>query len=549
LKSPFSGVSQQRLLGWLQWALMLAFAVRSYDTFFGDEHYQIIEFASVKLGYTAPVLGDVPWEWQARVRPWLQPSLYTLLIGTARTLGLEDPYQQAALCRLATGAAYVVGLRQAERVGRHLLPEAGRRGLRILGTVLGFLYYLGVRHSSEALSAVLLMWMLGALVEQDEASRWSRLPSRMALAGAFAGLAFEVRYQTAFFVIGGVAWYLVRVRPGARGWLAAVGGTLSALVLGTLADRWGYGAWVLTPLRYFQMLIPGGIAASMGTDPFYAYLYYLPANYFFPVSLLSLVSMFAFWVRRPDNPVTMGSTCFFFAHCLIAHKEERFLFPLVPLIPTFIVGAWLPAVGTRWNGFASWVWKRRKSPLAFVALGWNAVATLFLLIWTGNRDSSFPSATWMLRHLPAHAVVLRAFQVVKGPGTLLMTEPPRFYVRGRLQVVIEPSDACEAATAGRPVFLWSDVVLPEAAREQMLAMPLHNDFPWSNRPGALVLVRKLRDAYEGARRAGIGLPRVAWHTVYALGAPCSPALAGWVERQVLSDSTPRANPQGASVHD
>ncbi|HSS12456.1 MAG TPA: hypothetical protein VLL04_01095, partial [Rhizomicrobium sp.] len=45
--------------------------------YFPDEHYQILEFMSYKLGITPA--SDLPWEFHARIRPWFQPLVYFLI--------------------------------------------------------------------------------------------------------------------------------------------------------------------------------------------------------------------------------------------------------------------------------------------------------------------------------------------------------------------------------------------------------------------------------------------------------------------------------------
>src|SRR5512133_3566523 len=60
--------------------LLLVTLVTAYFSetfFFPDEHYQILEYMSLKLGITSAA--DLPWEFRAQARPWLQPFLYFLI--------------------------------------------------------------------------------------------------------------------------------------------------------------------------------------------------------------------------------------------------------------------------------------------------------------------------------------------------------------------------------------------------------------------------------------------------------------------------------------
>ena len=69
--------------------------------YFPDEHYQVLEFMSLKLGITAP--SDMPWEYFAHIRPWMQPFVYTLIARPLLLLGIRDLFFVTFLLRLATG--------------------------------------------------------------------------------------------------------------------------------------------------------------------------------------------------------------------------------------------------------------------------------------------------------------------------------------------------------------------------------------------------------------------------------------------------------------
>src|SRR3954468_228182 len=76
--------------------------------YFPDEHYQILEFLSWKLGITPA--SELPWEFSARVRPWLQPLLYFLVAKPLILLGVKDMFTIVFVLRLATGLFCLAGL-------------------------------------------------------------------------------------------------------------------------------------------------------------------------------------------------------------------------------------------------------------------------------------------------------------------------------------------------------------------------------------------------------------------------------------------------------
>ena len=371
----------------------------SYAYFHPDEYFQVIELVRSKLGEVDPKL--LPWEHARQIRPWLQPFVYWLVARGLGLAGVHDIFQVAFVFRLLTGLANVGALALFLRT---TLPwmrteDEARTHTRVV-TMLGFLPYLFVRTSSEsgamaALTAGFALLLEGATPSEDGRT-WS-VPAfartgRALVVGLLFGIAFEMRFQTAFIAIGLVAWAWLVGRASLRGLGAIVLGGVSAFAIGALVDRWGYGAWTFTAWSYFRANLLEGAASTFGTDPPFAYFWMLPANVFLPVVLALLVLAVAAWVRCPRHPVTWATLPFFVVHNLIAHKEERFLFPIAVLSTMFVAMALGPSFGPGRFGhrvtarLAVWGWAQRRgwpgkllvgasfagmALLAFVPLGWH----------------------------------------------------------------------------------------------------------------------------------------------------------------------------------
>jgi phosphatidylinositol glycan class B len=126
----------------------------------------------------------------------------------------------------------------------------------------------------------------------------------------------------------------------------------------------------------------------------------LPANVFMPVVLALILLAVVAWVRCPGHPVTWATLPFALVHNLVAHKEERFLFPLAILSTAFVTMALAPSseaplaskhavvrsLRSAANRIAAWGFRRRRGwpartlvaasslpmlLLAFVPLGWH----------------------------------------------------------------------------------------------------------------------------------------------------------------------------------
>ena len=87
------------------------------------------------------------------------------------------------------------------------------------------------------------------------------------------------------------------------------------------------------------------MAASFGVSPWYTYLILLLTV---PTVLWGLAIYGSFVisiVRHYQNPAVWAFIFFIVCHSLIAHKELRFLFPVIPLLPLFMVWGYETLVG------------------------------------------------------------------------------------------------------------------------------------------------------------------------------------------------------------
>ena len=371
----------------------------SYAYFHNDEYFQVIELVRSKLGDVDPRL--LPWEHAQRMRPWLQPFLYWLLARPLAAAGVRDIFALAFVFRLVTGLANVGALALFLRTSLSWMPTDEEKRLQTRVVCLtGFLPYLFVRTSSESGSMAALTAGFSVLLSGAAplaAGRAWAVPAlsrqaRLLLAGVLFGVAFEMRFQTALVALGLLAW----LRLAGKASLVSLGsvalGGAFAVALCVLVDRWGYGAWTFPAWTYFQANVLEGAAGTFGSDPPLAYFWLLPANVFLPVVVALLLLALAAWLRCPWHPVTWATLPFFVGHNLIAHKEERFLFPIAVLSTAFVTMALGPSFGpgrfarglTR--RLAGWGWGHRRAwpgkllasastagliVLAFVPLGWH----------------------------------------------------------------------------------------------------------------------------------------------------------------------------------
>ena len=326
--------SRWRWLLVLGLALRLAAAVFSEGTQSPDEHFQIIEFASMKLGITRPA--DLPWEYREAIRPAFQPALAVGVIEAARAAGVEDPFVQAVFLRLVAALASSAAiLLMLAAFWEDVRSERLRSWFAALSAALWFLLFQSARFSSESLSGAFFFAGLALIILLGRER--VRRPGLELLSGFALGLAFITRYQAGFLLAGLGGWMLLvrKDRPSAVA-LALLGGALAA-ALGALADRWFYGRWVPTAWNYFYQNLVAGKAAEYGTSPWWFYFKAMALQAYPPFSLAVIAAFLALFVREPRNPLTWSLVPFILVHCAIGHKEPRFLYPLACAVPAACV--------------------------------------------------------------------------------------------------------------------------------------------------------------------------------------------------------------------
>ena len=271
---------------------------------------------------------QLPWEFQDRIRPTLQPTLALILLVSMRAVGLTSPFLWVLVLKLGTRALSIATVVWIASAASRSLDRPGRRALWLTSLFLWFLPLFHHRFSSENLAG---MAFFAAVPLIGRAG-----PFRATCSGVLLGLAFVFRFQMAFAIAALLVWFAVREGGGWKrtGQVVAIAGAV--VVLSVAVDSWFYGEWVLTPWAYFQANLLEGVASSFGTSPWYFYpvqfvLWTVP-----PLGLALALLLVAAAFLRPRSPWVWGVVAFVVGHSVIGHKELRFLFPLLYAIPVLV---------------------------------------------------------------------------------------------------------------------------------------------------------------------------------------------------------------------
>ncbi len=305
--------------------LIVAFIIQmltAWNTYFfhSDEYFQIIEFASYKLGLTS--VKTLPWEFSSQIRPSIQPYLFVWFYKLMTLIGISNRFFIFSFVHLIVGIAGFVLCNYL--IIKKFYQEKYLFILLLLTNFLGIVPFLRCSFSAEALGGLTLLFSILIL----EKSMIEKKLSWSLLAGLIMGFSFFFRFQVAFCFIGLGLWVLITNPKAWQKMIAIKIGFLIGCAINMYLDTSFYGKFCFTPYNYYYANIVLGKAAAFGTSPWWYYIAILAA---LTVPLLSfgIFGLFAKSLKNIKNPYAIAMLFFIVGHSMVGHKEERFVFPVM----------------------------------------------------------------------------------------------------------------------------------------------------------------------------------------------------------------------------
>ncbi len=357
-------------------------AIFSEGYFHADEHYQIVEFAEYFIGNNTA--NNLAWEFEAQIRPSLQPILAAVIISTSRFIGVESNHSISFILRLISGAFAFFAYYQFHKSLKkeHKIQLNAYTFFFIF--MLWFIPFLSVRFSSENWGALFLLLGIGKIINSENKKQFI-------VAGVYFGVSFLFRFQMALAILGVLGWYISqRQKPLSNLWQIGLGG-FSILVIGVFLDTWLYDEFTISFWNYFKSNLIEGKASSFGTQPWYSYATWVFRYSFFPIGIVILISTLIFTIKRPRHVITWALVPFILAHCIIGHKELRFLFPLIPFLPYLFMDLYGRIKSSRFRS--------AKKISILILLTLNAL----LLVTSSIIPVGLTARTKVTRYLEAHS--------------------------------------------------------------------------------------------------------------------------------------------------
>ncbi|PKP50627.1 MAG: hypothetical protein CVT92_14250 [Bacteroidetes bacterium HGW-Bacteroidetes-1] len=307
-------------------------AIHSHGYYHADEHYQLIEFAGIKSGTHTPE--ELAWEYNAQLRPTLQPTIGVGVLYLLRAVGLNNPYNKALVFRLLTAFLALIVISIFVKNTLIQFSNHRLRGFYILFSyLLWYIPFMSVRFSSETWAGLMFLLAL-AFIENKK-----YVQNKLFLTGMILGLSFLFRFQMGFLIVCVFVWLFYINKISFSQLLKIFSGITSIILLGSVLDSWFYEEIVFTPWNYFMSFFNTG-GKSFGSEPWYYYFSRLLVAPTLFIGIPVLASIAILLIKEPKNLFLWCFLVFIAIHSLIPHKEVRFLFPIVFLIPVILIKAY-----------------------------------------------------------------------------------------------------------------------------------------------------------------------------------------------------------------
>ncbi len=290
-----------------------------------DEHFQVLEFCSYKMGNISSSV--LPWEFGQKMRPALLPGIAYLIAKTMTCFSLYNPFIVAFLLRFITGiAAWYIACLFCILFSSRFKTPTGQKFFILMSLFLWFIPYLSVRFTPENISGIVFLYGVYNILQNRE--KESTYFLTYLLAGLLFGIAFFIRFQMIFAIAGFVAWLLfikkIKWKPSGLLFISFLVG----IGLNIFIDYWFYGTWTLTPLNYYYANVVQHRADIFGINPWWFYVPEFLMKGFPPLSFILLVLFFTGVLKNRKDPLIWAIIPFILAHFIVGHKELRFLFPV-----------------------------------------------------------------------------------------------------------------------------------------------------------------------------------------------------------------------------
>ncbi|VDK73500.1 unnamed protein product, partial [Anisakis simplex] len=289
--------------------LVNIFVVQTW--FVPDELFQSVEVAYHVVFST----GHLAWEWTNSLRSIIHPYSIAIFYYLLKIFDLDSNFAIIFIPKLLHSLLFAMGDVCFYSLAKRLLPSFDAKFALFNYLTCWFLLYCAPRTLSNSVETALTL-----------IACWPYM--------SIATLAILIRPTAVLIWIPLGLWHLVRSKSRLELIIfTCLPAMLPVLVVAFLLDSFAYGEWTFSAWNFAKFNVFQGGSAHFGTNPWHYFITNgLPAV--LSVQLIPVISGCFVAIRYRQVTLSLLLTSLFYItfHSGLAHKEHRFLLPIIPFL-------------------------------------------------------------------------------------------------------------------------------------------------------------------------------------------------------------------------
>jgi len=320
---------------------LLALILRLLSAIFSKGYIHPDEiFQSIEVIYKSIFgIGFVPWEFIEGARSWVYPWTVYIIFKIMIFFGATDIEVILIGVRFFSGLMSMITVVTAYFFGKELYgKKAGIFATFFIAIWYDFIFW-STRTMSDGLAVNFLFLAIYFVFRIKKSQTWkNRLKESnvrkeilfSSLCGFFVGIAYMFKFPLIIFSIPIIIWLIFYKRW--RGIVCFSFSLIFVFLIHGLIDYFAWGTFLQSTIEFLKYNIISGKNAQHGAYPFYAYIAFF-AYYYSIFSVLFLLFIGLGMQRNWKTIFLICSSLFFIiVFSFVAHKEYRFILPIMPLL-------------------------------------------------------------------------------------------------------------------------------------------------------------------------------------------------------------------------